>query len=58
MLYRALVYEKILIKDNELFQIIFNYFDTLKFVEFIFKLLQALLGIQHGGALAKRTLLY
>lgn len=37
--------KKILIKDNELFQIIFNYFDTLKFAEFIFKLLQALLGI-------------
>ena len=39
--------KKILIKDNELFQIILNYFGTLKFLDFFFffQLLEALLQI-------------
>lgn len=39
--HRALLSEKILIKGNELFQIIFNHFDILNFLEFILKLLKA-----------------
>lgn len=43
MVHRALLCKKILIKDDELLYIIFNYFGILKFLEFILKLLKALL---------------
>lgn len=43
MVHRALLCEKILIKDDKLLYIIFNYFGILNFLEFILKLLKALL---------------